>query len=129
MSKRPLGQVPLIEARGEHARTIIETLERAGALVVPIVGPVDLLVGLGGRTYLIQLGDAERLPAAWRGKGGAVTAVGTPLEALAAVGYCQRCGLDSAVPGEGECADCVMERIYGPSTAKQRAAEAAADGG
>lgn len=92
-------------------RRIVEALRYIGAVVVQVSGEgvPDLLVGYGGRTWLLEVkappgaqgGTSHReltvaqadLWALWHGVGGPMVLVRTPLEALQAIGV-DLAGLD-----------------------------------
>lgn len=127
--------------RDENEPEIIAALRRAGAVVFQLDNPVDLLVGLRGRTYLIEVKapgaatGSNHLSAADVAPGGPfagmdrrltkvqaefikvwpgspVAIVETREQALLAIGYCTECGQD-VLATDHLCTECEMDRRYG----------------
>ena len=93
-SPRKLGR------RDANEREIIDALESCACDVVQLNWPGDLLVGRGGRNYILEVKDGDKVPSAqklteleevfhrnWRGQGAIVR---TADEALEAVGLIKR---------------------------------------
>lgn len=77
-----------------NQKAIVRALRHAGALVEVIKVPVDLLVGYGGQTYLMEVKapngrvaeHQERFIAEWSKTGGVAGVVRTATEALVMIG-------------------------------------------
>lgn len=96
MKKRAMKNVGYARKRDANEPGIIAALEEAGATVVALDKPIDLLVGFGSDTDLLEVKNGNQPPSwrritddqaeffkKWKGKRAAV--VSTMLEALLAV--------------------------------------------
>lgn len=126
--------------RDENEPEIIEALRSAGAAVHQLDGPVDLLVGIDGKTFLLEVkvpgaatgsnhlsaadvasggpyeGMDKRLTRVQadflqRWPGAPVALVETREQAMLAIGYCTGCGKDVLATNE-LCTTCEMARLY-----------------
>lgn len=139
--------------RDSNESEIIDALRKAGAHVVQLDQPVDLLVGFGGKTHLVEVkapgastgsnhlsaadvapdgeyaGMDKRLTRVQADflrawRGGSLAVVETAGEALMVIGVCPTCGVE-ALATSTRCGSCELARLYSDRGRPAKAAQPA----